>query len=137
MFSLSVIFTLFISILIGFASSRPASNFTSQLDTRTTHTGRGTWFEVGLGNCGDWNVNSDPILAISIERYGDGGNCDQWVYITNDANGRTAYGKTRDSCQSCGESDIDMSPSLFEQLADLSVGEITVSWHFMKMGWSP
>ena len=38
---------------------------------------QGTWFDVGLGACGEWNVNSDKIVAISSQIYGSGGNCNQ------------------------------------------------------------
>ncbi|KIJ17906.1 hypothetical protein PAXINDRAFT_130423 [Paxillus involutus ATCC 200175] len=53
------------------------------LDKRITHVGIGTWFNVGEGACGDWNVNTDPIVAISAQIYGSGGNCGQWVQVTN------------------------------------------------------
>ncbi|KAI5119406.1 hypothetical protein M0805_005949 [Coniferiporia weirii] len=114
-------------------------NGTSTVDVqkRVTHTGRGTWYYPGLGNCGYTDASSDPVVAIGIGRYGDGGNCNQWIQIEDTANGKVVYGKTRDSCQSCSDSDLDMSPSLFEGLAALSVGELTISWHFMEKGWSP
>ena len=38
---------------------------------------QGTWFDVGLGACGKYNVNSDKIVAISSAIYGSGGNCEQ------------------------------------------------------------
>ncbi|KAF9236492.1 RlpA-like double-psi beta-barrel-protein domain-containing protein-containing protein [Melanogaster broomeanus] len=107
------------------------------LDKRTTHYGRGTWFNVGEGACGDWNVNSDSIVAISAQIYGSGGNCGQWVHVTNTANGKSAYGLTRDECESCGAGDLDMSPGLFEQIGDLSTGVLSISWNFEAMGWSP
>ncbi|CCM05811.1 uncharacterized protein FIBRA_08045 [Fibroporia radiculosa] len=59
-----------------------------------------------------------------------------WMEITY--NGITQYGKTRDECEACGEYDIDLSPSLFEGFADLSVGKLEgVEWHFMNKDWSP
>ena len=87
---------------------------------------QGTWFHPGLGHCGKRNNDNDAIVAIGIGRYGSGSNCDQvrvtrltkvtlssihhpflkWVQITNLANGRTAYGLTRDSCQSCSTEDL-------------------------------
>lgn len=38
---------------------------------------QGTWFDVGLGACGDYDTNSDKIVAISSHIYGSGGNCNQ------------------------------------------------------------
>jgi len=105
------------------------------IEKRITHTGQGTWFEVGLGACGYENVNSDKIVALSVERYGDGGNCNQYVKIT--ANGNTEYAQVRDECEACGEYSLDMSPSLFEEFASLSVGVIDISWNFEPFGFEP
>ncbi|KAH0586537.1 hypothetical protein J132_08247 [Termitomyces sp. J132] len=143
MFRISLLlFALFASVVVTIAVPVPGSFANStvvSLEKRITHVGRGTWFHVGLGNCGYINKDSDPIVAIAKSRYdaNGGANCNQWVEIVNTKNGRKAYGKTRDSCQSCGDSDLDMSPSLFQKLDSLSVGELTISWHFMAKGWSP
>jgi len=78
----------------------------------------------------------------------------QWIHITNTDNGQSAYGKTRDECESCGSGSlgaqfnsavvvcllngiVDMSPGLFEELSTLDTGEIPISWHFMSKSWSP
>ncbi|CCM05810.1 uncharacterized protein FIBRA_08044 [Fibroporia radiculosa] len=125
------------------------------LDKRVTHEGWATWYDTGLGACGYTDSNSSPVVAISHLIYGSGGNCNQasslymcragftddravsqWMEITY--NGITQYGKTRDECEACGEYDIDLSPSLFEGFADLSVGKLEdVEWHFMNKDWSP
>jgi len=105
------------------------------IEKRTTHTGQGTWFEPGLGNCGYTDSSSKPVVALSMDRYGSGGNCNQWVEIHH--GGKTKYGQVRDSCEACGEYDLDMSPSLFSELASTSKGRIPISWHFMAKGWSP
>ncbi|KAF8171982.1 Non-catalytic module family EXPN protein [Mycena galopus ATCC 62051] len=137
----STIVFVFSCITLAFAASLPRNATVEELDKRVTHVGRGTWYNpsAGEGNCGHWDSDSSPVVAISIERYdaNNGGNCNQWIEITNTANGKTAYGKTRDSCQSCGTSDLDMSPSLFKEISTLATGEITISWHFMNTGWSP
>ncbi|KAF8073422.1 RlpA-like double-psi beta-barrel-protein domain-containing protein-containing protein [Lyophyllum atratum] len=136
------LFALFASIAVTIASPLPetyTNATTVDLEKRVTHVGRGTWFHVGLGNCGKRNVDSDPIVAISKKRYdaNGGANCDQWVEIVNTKNGKKAYGKTRDSCESCSTEDLDMSPSLFSKLDNPSVGVLKISWHFMAKGWSP
>ncbi|KAI0916826.1 hypothetical protein AcW2_007115 [Taiwanofungus camphoratus] len=118
--------------------STPVPNATEVLEKRITHTGRGTWFEVGLGACGDYNVDSDAIVAISHDIYGNGGNCNQWIAITNTETGITQYGLTRDECMGCDAISLDMSPSLFESLgADLGAGVLQISWHFMNKAWQP
>ncbi|KAF7346570.1 hypothetical protein MSAN_01885100 [Mycena sanguinolenta] len=132
---------LFFCIALAFAVPLQGNATVEALDKRITHVGRGTWYNPseGEGNCGYWDSDSEPVVAISLGRYdaNNGANCNQWIQITNTANGKTAYGKTRDSCVSCGTSDLDMSPALFKEISTLATGEITISWHFMAMGWSP
>lgn len=88
-----ILVAFFASLLCAFAVPVP------ELDKRVDHSGRvslpltcrrspqliiasglslqGTWFDVGLGACGQWNVNSDFIVAISHDRWANGGNCEQ------------------------------------------------------------
>jgi len=117
----------------------PAKPLDPELQKRITHTGRGTWFYPGMGNCGVENSVDDPIIAIPESLYDEnnGSNCGQWIRITDDASGKTVYGLTEDSCPSCGSGDLDMSPAVFQQMADPSVGELSISWSFMERGWSP
>ncbi|KAJ7816984.1 RlpA-like double-psi beta-barrel-protein domain-containing protein-containing protein [Mycena olivaceomarginata] len=138
----SVLLVLFFCIALAFASPVQRGNATVEaLDKRITHVGRGTWYNpsVGEGNCGYWDSDSSPVVAISKARYDANGgeNCNQWIQITNTANGKTAFGKTRDSCESCDTSSLDMSPGLFKEISTLATGEITISWHFMAAGWHP
>ncbi|KAJ7147138.1 RlpA-like double-psi beta-barrel-protein domain-containing protein-containing protein [Mycena crocata] len=138
----AILLALFLCVVLSFAAPLQHDNTTLvELDKRVTHTGRGTWYHsnVGTGNCGYKDSDSSPVVAISKARYdaNRGANCNQWIQITNKANGKVAYGKTRDSCESCDTSSLDMSPGLFQKLSTLSTGEITISWHFMSAGWSP
>ncbi|KAF7299603.1 hypothetical protein HMN09_00965700 [Mycena chlorophos] len=154
MFCYAAVFALWL-VQIALATPLPVPQ---ALERRVTHVGRGTWYDPSgsEGNCGYWDSDSSPVVAISLARYdaNNGANCNQaslssspservsfprqqWIQITNTANGKVAYGKTRDSCVSCDTSSLDMSPSLFEELAPLSTGEITISWHFMNADWSP
>jgi len=127
-----------ISTFAYIAVASPVAGNTTALEKRVTHSGRATYYEVGLGACGYTDTDSEPIVAISHLIYGSGGNCNQWMEIKNSATGKTKYGKTRDECEGCGEYDIDLSPSLFESLgAPLSQGIQQVEWHFMAKGWSP
>ncbi|CDO68250.1 Distantly related to plant expansins [Trametes cinnabarina] len=123
----TVLFFLFALLFTTFAS--PVSIEDATLDKRS-RTGRGTWFDVGLGACGKTNKNSDKIIAISSDIYGNGGYCDKKVKIKNTANGKTATAIVRDECPSCGANDIDMSPSLFEELGSLDTGVLKVTWDF-------
>jgi hypothetical protein len=129
------------SLLSVFASPVPVANGTivEDLEKRGTHKGRGTWFNVGTGNCGKHNVDSDHIVAISKSLYdkNKASNCDQWIKIKDVKNGKVFYGKTRDSCPSCSYYDLDLSPSLFKKFESLDKGVLSLSWNFMPKGWSP
>lgn len=137
---LRIALVLFASVLLTLAAPVPVvDGELVDVEKRITHVGRGTWYYPGLGNCGEFNTSKDLVLAIGKGLYDQngGGNCGQYVRIVNVANGKTAFGLTRDSCQSCSENDIDMSPALFQQIASLNTGEIKVSWSFMSKGWRP
>ncbi|PIL31322.1 hypothetical protein GSI_06020 [Ganoderma sinense ZZ0214-1] len=124
--------------LVSSALTAPAPASPEALEKRVTHSGRGTFFEVGLGACGKVNKDSDHIVAISSSIFGSGGNCEQFMEIKNTKNGKTAFGLVRDECPGCGPGDIDMSPSLFQSLgATLDQGVVSVQWHFMKKGFQP
>ncbi|THH27881.1 hypothetical protein EUX98_g6314 [Antrodiella citrinella] len=95
-----------------------------------THTGRGTWYDAGLGACGFTDSNSDPVIALSVGDYGSGENCNRWITVTNVATGAQATGQVRDKCSGCPGDSIDMSPALFSQLGSLAQGVLQVSWVF-------
>ncbi|TFK39040.1 expansin family protein [Crucibulum laeve] len=134
------LFAFFASLLAVIASPVPVANGELiDVEKRLTRDGRATWFNVGLGNCGKWNVDTDLIVAIGKGLYdrNGGSNCDQYVEIVNTKNGKKAYGKTRDSCPSCSDNDLDLSPSLFQKLGTLDQGVLSISWHFMNKGFKP
>ncbi|KAG9309829.1 RlpA-like double-psi beta-barrel-protein domain-containing protein-containing protein [Chiua virens] len=123
----STFFTLINAILV-FTVQATGSPIDQQLEQRTKH-GRGTWFDVGLGACGNTNVNSDHIVALAIDMYNGGSHCGKSVTITNTVNGKTATGIVADECPVCGFKDLDMSPSLFKELGDLNTGVLAIAWN--------
>ncbi|TDL18587.1 hypothetical protein BD410DRAFT_728304 [Rickenella mellea] len=107
------------------------------IDKRVDHTGRATFFntEGVVGVCGHKDQDSDHIVAVSPQHFGNGGNCEQWVRIT--ANGQSHFGQTRDVCPGCGIDSLDLSTSLFEEFMPLDVGFFEMTWHFMPKGFTP
>ncbi|KAK7685468.1 hypothetical protein QCA50_011332 [Cerrena zonata] len=92
--------------------------------------GDATWFHTGLGACGRHNVDSDHIVALSPAQYANGAHCGQ--RITVHANGKTVDATVVDLCPSCASGSIDLSPSAFQQLANLDVGRLhNVNWNFI------
>ncbi|KAF5343106.1 hypothetical protein D9758_016000 [Tetrapyrgos nigripes] len=130
---------LLVSVLTALALAAPApANENTTLEKRIDHFGDATWFNVGLGNCGVVSFNSDKIVAIPKALYdqNNGGNCFQWVEITDQRNGNVHYGQTLDSCPSCNDG-LDLSPSLFEEFDSLDVGEFPIKWSFKAFGFVP
>lgn len=88
----------------------------------------------GLGACG-WTHNSgNPVVALSPAEYGYDSNpnnaavCGKWITIT--ANGKTTAAQVVDKCPECVSGAIDVSPAIFDDIADLGVGRIRVDWWF-------
>ncbi|KAJ3472890.1 hypothetical protein NLI96_g13211 [Meripilus lineatus] len=105
--------------------------------SEVTHTGISLFGHAGLGACGFVDTDNDPIVGISTIIFGTGGNCNQWMEVTNTANGKTVLVRTRDSCTSCGRDDIILSPSAFASIGDIALGELNVQWHFKAKDFTP
>ncbi|TDL17536.1 hypothetical protein BD410DRAFT_754329 [Rickenella mellea] len=132
------LFVTICSLAIGaLAAPSPVPATNATLVSQVTHVGRGTFFDPdgGIGACGFVEQNTDHIVAIGSQRFANGGNCNQWIQIS--ANGKTAFGLTRDSCPGCGVNDLDLTPALFQKFAPLDVGVITVTWNFLPFGFQP
>ncbi|KAF7985606.1 hypothetical protein HWV62_3915 [Athelia sp. TMB] len=92
---------------LGMAVAAPISlsGVLGDLAKRTTYTSTATFFYVGQGACGEWNKDSDHIVALGANHYGSGGHCGQYIYVENTATKKSVYAMVRDECESCGGSD--------------------------------
>ncbi|KAI0692265.1 loosenin [Cytidiella melzeri] len=101
------------------------------------HHGDGTFYTPGLGACGWTNTESDLIVAVSHDFYDSypgyaGGNpnknpvCGKKLTISYE--GKTVTATAVDRCGGCKPDDVDMSPAVFNQLADPAKGRIQVTW---------
>ena len=97
------------------------------------YTGDMTYFAPGLGSCGATSIETDLIVAISAARMNNAGNpsnnplCFKHITITG-PNGNTEDATIVDTCPGCTEDSIDVSPAVFEALAPLGDGRVTVNW---------
>jgi len=94
-----------------------------------------TFYDVGLGSCGWTSAPTDHIVALSTLYMKNGPNpnnnplCGKSITISYE--GKQTQAKVVDTCEGCSYSSIDMSDSLFEYFADMSVGRAQgVSWWF-------
>lgn len=103
-----------------------------------TQTGEGTFYATGLGACGITNKDTDYIAAVShlmFDSFPDynGANpnhnpiCGRKV--TANYKGKSVTVAITDRCTGCAITDLDFSPSAFNQLADFSLGRLQgVKW---------
>lgn len=96
-----------------------------------TQTGEATYYDTGLGACGITNTDTDYIAAVSklmFDTYPGyaGGNpnlnpiCGKRV--TASLNGKSVTVTITDRCEACAVTDLDFSPTAFNQIADFAVG---------------
>ncbi|KAI8629347.1 riboflavine-aldehyde-forming enzyme [Xylariaceae sp. FL1651] len=85
------------------------------------------WFNPGLGSCGQTNSDNDPIVALSPSQ--QSGNCGKSIKIQYQD--KTATAQVVDTCAGCGSGSIDVSPSVFKQLANLDQGRVGVTWELI------
>ncbi|KAK5629027.1 hypothetical protein RRF57_004742 [Xylaria bambusicola] len=109
-----------------FANTTAAAVTTEQRSAAQTFTGDITYYQPGLGACGETSSDSETVVALSPAQYD--GNCGKTITITKD--GKTATAKVVDKCPSCASGAIDVSSTVFQSLADMSVGRTQVSWSF-------
>ncbi|KDQ64960.1 hypothetical protein JAAARDRAFT_188228 [Jaapia argillacea MUCL 33604] len=90
--------------------------------------GRTTWFYPGLGACGAYSSSTDHVVALSSDQFANGAHCYKHIGVWYGSNYVDAT--IVDLCPSCGEYDLDLSPSAFGELANLDVGVISAGWYF-------
>jgi len=88
-----------------------------------------------LGACGWESSDSDAIVALSVSLMGSLSSGDvQNSYcgktITIHHGSSTTQAKVVDKCQACAEHDIDVSSSVFSDIADMDSGRVSVTWSF-------
>lgn len=93
------------------------------------YNGKGTFFRPDQGACGAWNTVNDKIVALSSDIYQGGSHCFEAVRICHGS--KCANAKVADLCPGCHKTSLDMSPSLFKELANPDLGVIDIQWSFV------
>lgn len=101
---------------------------TADIATGRMFNGKGTFFKPDQGACGAWNVPSDHIVALSSDIYQDGEHCFDSIEVCH--NGKCVPAKVADECPGCHHTSLDMTSSLFKELANLDIGVIDIKWRF-------
>jgi hypothetical protein len=110
----------------------PYWNETGGLHKRGSCTNaRATWYDVGLGACGQTDGPGDDIIALTVQMYGNGYPGPQcFKGVTIECNGKTHNAVIKDECMGCPYCGIDMSTGLFQKFAGLGAGVLSCNWWF-------
>ncbi|KAI8990878.1 RlpA-like double-psi beta-barrel-protein domain-containing protein-containing protein, partial [Mycotypha africana] len=101
-----------------------------------TYSGDGTYYDVGLGSCGSTDSNSDYVAALNAPQMANGANpnknpqCGKRIKVVNPANQKSVTVTIVDTCPPCAFGSVDLSPSAFDEIADLSLGRIPIEWSY-------
>jgi expansin (peptidoglycan-binding protein) len=100
--------------------------------------GNATYYDnAGYGACGTWlDANSEMLVAVSASYWttpnpNNDPICSR-VSVQVTYNGRTITVPVRDKCPSCASGHIDLSKPAFAQLADTNLGNIPLTWKFVR-----
>lgn len=96
----------------------------------TAKVGEMTYYDPGTGNqvaCGGFYTPSDRIAALGASDFDGRGVCGKTATVSYQ--GKTTTVRVVDRCEACKDGDIDVTPTAFQELADLSVGRVPgVNW---------
>lgn len=104
----------------------------------TSHKGDATYFQPGMGACGQSNSSSDKIVAVSkhmFKQFGSGGDPNSnklcGKKITAKYEGKSTSVTVMDQCPTCSTHDLDLSPAAFKELAPKTKGRLkNLEWSF-------
>ncbi|KAK6336012.1 hypothetical protein TWF730_003384 [Orbilia blumenaviensis] len=105
-----------------------------------TYSGKATYYDAGLGSCGETHSNSDMICALSKVTMaltaGPNPNlnpkCGTKIRVMSASNPTGVIVTIVDTCPGCsGAYDLDLTPAVFDQLGNQLDGVIDISWDYV------
>jgi expansin (peptidoglycan-binding protein) len=91
--------------------------------------GDGTYYAAdGTGNC-SFDASPDDLMvaAMNATDYANAAWCGGCVAVSG-PNGNVTV-RIVDQCPGCQQGDLDLSPEAFQQIAALSAGRVSITWH--------
>lgn len=136
---LAVTATLMGAVIATPITSADAISAATDNDKRAIQaSGRFTYYNPGLGACGQTHGDGDLVVALSYVDF------DPQTPNGNPNNnplcgrrlrahyaGKSVDVTAVDRCPGCNSGDLDLSPAAFQALADLSVGVIQSTWEYI------
>eukprot|EP00026_Physarum_polycephalum_P021055 Phypoly_transcript_24056.p1 GENE.Phypoly_transcript_24056~~Phypoly_transcript_24056.p1 ORF type:complete len:164 (+),score=13.28 Phypoly_transcript_24056:22-492(+) len=93
-----------------------------------SNSGDATYYDVGLGACGQTNNNGQLVAALNQPQWAGGANCGRSVTVYG-PNGQVTV-TIVDLCPGCGQGSLDLSPTAFQQIASLDAGRVHITWNW-------
>ncbi|KAG9286284.1 hypothetical protein G9A89_014270 [Geosiphon pyriformis] len=122
------------SFLFSFSSSPTLISAIPSLTKRGEFKGEGTYYNPGMGACGQNSGASSFIAALNRPQWGNPPNpnanpiCGKQAIVTGPKGTTTVT--IVDLCPECAFGSLDLSPAAFNQIADPSAGRVPISWIF-------
>jgi hypothetical protein len=89
-----------------------------------------TYYQPGLGSCGETSSDSDRVVALAPGQFESTPDaCGKMIQITKGDLNATA--KVVDKCPVCTLGSIDVSSTVFQEIAPLSAGRVQITWEYM------
>ncbi|KAJ5291787.1 hypothetical protein N7478_001038 [Penicillium angulare] len=137
LFLIALIIGLAVGLTVGKKNSK--SNLALPTSNGGPYSGDLTYYAPALGSCGYTNTESEHVLAVShilFDAASTGSNpndnplCGLKIRIRRD--GESVDAKVVDRCVGCAETDLDVTESVFEKLATLAQGRVTMEWAWLE-----
>ncbi|KAJ6013427.1 hypothetical protein N7540_008018 [Penicillium herquei] len=136
-----ILIALIIGLAVGLTVGKKNSKSNLALPTSNggPYTGDLTYYDPGLGACGYTNTDSDLICAVShilFDAASTGSNpndnplCGLKIRIKRD--GASVDVKVVDRCVGCAETDLDVTETVFGDLATIAQGRVTMEWAWLE-----
>ncbi|KAG9300490.1 hypothetical protein G9A89_010117 [Geosiphon pyriformis] len=115
-----------------------SSNGAPTIIKRDQFSGDGTYYNPGLGACGETNSEGDLIVAINKPQWGNPSNpnnnpiCGKQVQVSGPKG--SVIATIKDECPECAYGSLDFSPAAFDKIADRSAGRVHITWDFYGGG---
>ncbi|KAI9264700.1 RlpA-like double-psi beta-barrel-protein domain-containing protein-containing protein, partial [Helicostylum pulchrum] len=116
------------------AKSSASASASSPAGSGSVNSGDGTWFDIGLGSCGQENTDDELVAALNAPQMMNGDNpnnnpmCGKKINVTNPATNKSVTVKIVDTCPPCSSGSVDLSPAAFKSISNLDIGRIKINW---------
>jgi expansin (peptidoglycan-binding protein) len=120
-------------------SIRKASNLPLPTANGGPYEGDLTYYNPALGSCGYTNSDSDMVCAVShilFDAASTGSNPNDnplcGLKLRLRRNGKSVDVRVVDRCVGCAVTDLDVTEAVFEEVAELAQGRVSVEWAWLE-----